>query len=57
MIQAFIKLFAMAATVGVSCAAMALSIAIVGLWMLGLAQDLDKMALPADLWQRLALLP
>jgi len=57
MIGSFIKLFAMAAALGAGCAAMALAIAVAGLWMLGLAEDGVQLALPGDMWHRLARLP
>jgi len=58
MIGSFIKLFAMVATVGVSCAAMAVAVAVVGLWMLGLAQPDDHAtAMHVDMLNRFARLP
>jgi len=57
MIGSFIKLFAMAAAVGVSFATLAIAVAVVGLWMLGLAQDGEQLASPAEMLDRLARLP
>jgi hypothetical protein len=57
MVGSFVKLVALVTTLGLGCAAVALSVAVVGLWMLDLAQGGAAAPLQAELWRYLARAP
>jgi hypothetical protein len=54
MIGSFVRLFALVATFGLGCAAVAVSVAVLGLWMLGLVQGAEHQTLQAEVWRHLA---